>query len=291
VNEFDAFIESAWETHAEQTREVAERLAASLHRVEQPAQLARYAALVGHVYGEHLGELDAGIALLQRLGATPVGHGHPEARQAVARHVAALRHVAGVPGALDGLGSAGRVGGRAAAAAIQAGRRSFDAALASYRQALDEAEAGLPADSPAVRALAVGGNNLAAALEEKTDRTPAQTAGMVDAARAALAHWKRAGGWLEEERAEYRLAHSLLQAGQATAAVESARRCVAVCTRHQAAPFEQVCAHAVLALALHAGGDAAGCAAAGAQARRWFEQVPNDERAGCEPELARLDPP
>ena len=249
MNEFDAFIESAWETHAEQTREVAERLAASLHRVEQPAELARYAGLVSHVYGEHLGELDAGIALLQRLGATPIGQAHPEAQQAVARHVAALRHVAGVPGALDGLTGAERVG-----------------------------------------ALAVGGNNLAAALEEKADRTPAQTAGMVDAARAALANWKRAGGWLEEERAEYRLAHSLLEAGQAAAAVGSARRCVAVCTQHAAAPLEQVFAHAVLALALRASGDAAGGDAARAQARHWFEQVPADERAWCEPELEKLGP-
>ena len=290
MNEFDAFIESAWETHAEQTREVAERLAASLHRVEQPAELARYAGLVSHVYGEHLGELDAGIALLQRLGATPIGQAHPEAQQAVARHVAALRHVAGVLGALDGLSGAERVGALAAAAAIQAGRLSFDAALASYRQALDGAEGGLPADSPAVRALAVGGNNLAAALEEKADRTPAQTAGMVDAARAALANWKRAGGWLEEERAEYRLAHSLLEAGQAAAAVGSARRCVAVCTQHTAAPLEQVFAHAVLALALRASGDAAGGDAARAQARHWFEQVPADERAWCEPELEKLGP-
>ena len=74
----------------------------------------------------------------------------------------------------------------------QAAKGAFDAALATYRQALHGAEAGLPADSPAIRALAIGGNNLAAALEEKTDRTPAQTAGMVDAARAALAPAGRA---------------------------------------------------------------------------------------------------
>jgi hypothetical protein len=291
VNEFDAFIESAWETHAEHTRDVADRLASSLHHVEQPAQVARYAGLVGHVYGEHLGELDAGIALLQRLGATTTAQGHLDAQQAVARHVAALRHVAGTPGALEGLVGPERVGALAAAAAIQAGRQSFDAALASYRQALDAAEDGLPSDSPAIRALAVGGNNLAAALEEKADRTPAQTAGMVDAARAALAHWKRAGGWLEEERAEYRLAHSLLQAGQATAAVEAARRCVAVCTQQEAPPFERVFAHAVLALALRAADDDAGFTAERTQARQWFEQVPADERAWCEPDLARLDRP
>ena len=70
MNDFDAFIESAWETHAEQTREIADRLAASLHRVETADQVPRYAGLVSHVYGEHLGDTGAGIALLERLGAS-----------------------------------------------------------------------------------------------------------------------------------------------------------------------------------------------------------------------------
>jgi hypothetical protein len=190
---------------------------------------------------------------------------------------------------MDGLQGAERVGALAAAAAMQAGRRSFDAALATYRQALHGAEPGLPADSPAIRALAIGGNNLAAALEEKTDRTPAQTAGMVDAARAALAQWQRAGTWLEEERAEYRLAHSLLQAGSPAAAVEPARRCVAICTQQAAAPFERFFGHAVLAQALRASGDLAASEAERAQARSCFEQVATDERVWCEAELARLD--
>ena len=76
------------------------------------------------------------------------------------------------------------------------------------------AVAGLPPESPAIRALAVGGNNLAAALEAKTDRDPTETRGMIDAAEGGLKYWKQAGTWLEEERAEYRLARSLLQAGE-----------------------------------------------------------------------------
>ena len=289
MNEFDAFIESAWETHAEQTREVADRLAASLHRVEAAEQMPRYAGLVSHVYGEHLGDTAAGIALLERLGASTVGQGHPAAQQAVARHIAALRHVAGEPTTMDGLQGAERVGALAAAAAVHAGREAFDVALATYRQALHGAESGLPADSPAIRALAIGGNNLAAALEEKPDRTPTQTAGMVDAARAALAHWKRAGTWLEEERAEYRLANSLLQAGSPAAAVESARRCVAICTQQTAVPFERFFGHAVLALTLRASGDAAGFESERAQARACFNEVAADDRGWCEPELEKLE--
>ena len=288
MNDFDAFIESAWGAHAEQTREVADRLAASLHRVATADQVPRYAGLVSHVYGEHLGDTGAGIALLERLGASAAAQGQPEAQSAIARHVAALRHLAGDSTATAELDGAERVGALAAAAAMQAGRNAFDAALATYRQALRGAEAGLPADSPAIRALAIGGNNLAAALEEKTDRTPAQTAGMVDAARAALAHWKRAGGWLEEGRAEYRLANSLLQAGSPTAAVEAARRCVAICSQNAAVPFERFFGHAVLAQALRANGDAVGFEAERAEARARFDQVAADEKGWCEAELKKL---
>ena len=288
MNDFDAFIESAWETHAEQTREIADRLAASLHRVETADQVPRYAGLVSHVYGEHLGDTGAGIALLGRLGALVAAQGQPEAQRAITRHTAALRHVAGDPAATAALDGAERVGALASAAAMQAGRNAFDAALATYQEALHGAEAGLPADSPAIRTLAIGGNNLAAALEEKTDRTPAQTAGMVDAARAALTHWRRAGGWLEEERAEYRLANSLLQAGSPTAAVEAARRCVAICTQQTAVPFERFFGHAVLAQALRASGDAAGFDAERTEARACFDQLAADERGWCEAELKKL---
>ena len=62
---------------------------------------------------------------------------------------------------------------------------------------------------------------------------------MIVAAEAALRYWKQAGTWLEEERAEYRLAKSLLIAGRAVDAVASARRCLAVCERHEAPAFER----------------------------------------------------
>jgi hypothetical protein len=206
----------------------------------------------------------------------------------VARGIAALRHVAGETASLVALAPEDQVSALASAAAIHAGRLEFDAALEAYRHALQRAEGGLPAGSPANRALAIGGNNLAAALEEKPDRDARQTAGMVDAARAALQYWQLAGSWLEEERAEYRLARSLLQAGTAPAAVERARRCVEVCERHEAPPFERFFGHAVLALAQRAAGDTAAFEAARAQARLWFEQVPADEQAWCQGDLKEL---
>jgi hypothetical protein len=288
VDDFDAFIDSAWATHAEQPQATAERLAASLPRVETADQVPRYASLVTHVYGEHLGDIEGGIALLQRLGAQHAGASNGAAQRALARHVATLRQVAGDPAPLAALDPEDRVAALAAAAAIHAGRSAFDAALDTFAQALQAAEAGLPDTSPATRALAIGANNLAAGLEEKTDRDARQTAGMVDAARAALTFWKRAGTWLEEERAEYRFARSLLQAGRATEAVERAHRCVEICERHQAPPFERFFAHVVLALAQRSAGDGAAFDAARAQARLWHAQVPADEQTWCASDLQEL---
>jgi hypothetical protein len=139
-----------------------------------------------------------------------------------------------------------------------------------------------------LRALAVGGNNLAAALEEKKDRDDAETAGMIVAANGGLTYWKRAGTWLEEERAEYRLTRSLLQAGRPREAIASAQRCIDVCVRNAAPPIEIFFGCVVLALAQRASDDADAFAASRQQALALYEQVPADEQQWCRSDLAEL---
>ena len=63
------------------------------------------------------------------------------------------------------------------------------------------------------RALAVAANNLASSLEERSTRSAGERELMILAAQTARHYWGRAGGWLETERAEYRLAMSWVQAG------------------------------------------------------------------------------
>jgi hypothetical protein len=288
VTEFDAFLKAAWDDHADRPDAVADRLGVSLQLVQTAEQVARYGALVIHVFGEHLGDGTRGVAMLESLGSLRAAADSADAARAVARNIAALRHAADGPVEAAALLPEDRVCALATAASICAARSDFDRALDSYAQALRQADGGLPAGSPALRALAVGGNNLAAALEEKKDRDPRETAGMVEAAQGALKYWKLAGTWLEEERAEYRLARSLLQAGAALAAADSARRCVEVCERHDAPAFEQFSSHAVLALAQRAAGDPAAFEASSARARDWFEQVSKEERPWCEAELQEL---
>jgi len=288
-SDFEAFMERAWNEHADAPQAVAERLSASIHLIESSAQVAPYARLVTHLFGEHLGQWERGVDMLGVLRGLPATAGDASAAAALTRSAAALRYAGGATDALAALPADDRVSALATAASALAGRNDFRGALGAYDQALDLAEAGLSAQSPAIRALAVGGNNLAAALEEKPERDDVESRGMGRAAEAALTYWKQAGTWLEEERAEYRLTQSLLQAGDAAAAVRSAQRCVDVCIANDAPAFELFFARAALALARRAVGDADGYEISRAEALALFERVPESERTWCESELRKLD--
>jgi hypothetical protein len=284
--EFAAFVESAWTDHADDPAGVAARLERSLDMVEDAARVAPYARLVTHVFGEHLGEWDRGTRVLERLRER--AHGD-DATRAVVRSIATLGYGGGDATVLTTLNVDDRIAALATAASAFAGRGEPDRALDAYAEALRAAVPGLADGSPALRALAAGGNNLAAALEERTDRTERQTRGMVDAARAALAYWKRAGGWVEEERAEYRLSCSLLSAGEAREAIDAARRCIAVCDANDAPAFERFYGAAALARAQHDAGDRAAFERSRDAARAHYDRLPDDERSACEAELRALD--
>lgn len=287
---FDDFLERAWDDHGDRPQEVADRLAASLHLVQSPAHVVPFAALVTHVFGEHLGRWSDGIGMLQSLRALPAYDGTPDVAAKVARNVATLRYAAGDRAVLAPLARDEQAAVLAAVAAAFAGRNAFGDAIAAYAAALAIAADGLDPQSPAIRALAVGGNNLAAALEAAQRRSIAETQAMVVAAESALKYWKLAGTWLEEERAEYRLVRSQLQAGNAAAAVQTATRCLAVCERNAAPAFELFFACAALAMSQRAAGDLAAFAAARARAIAHHDAVAEDARPWCNDDLEALTP-
>lgn len=286
---FDAFIEIAWNEHGDQPQAVADRLAASLHLVKEPQHIAPFARLLTHVFGEHLGQWHRGVDLLESLRGLPAFDGSALVTRTLGRSIATLRYASGERGALESLSAEDRTSALAAAASAFAGRKEFKQALAAYSGALQLASAGLPPESPAIRSLAIGGNNLAAALEQKKERDGAETEGMIAAALGALQYWKLAGTWLEEERAEYRLTRSLLQGGDPEGAVESAERCIDVCKRNNAPAFEEFFGYAALALAQRAAGDHHSFGAARKQALYLFEKVPEAEKRWCEADLKAIE--
>ncbi|HJW10279.1 MAG TPA: hypothetical protein VJ598_00745 [Albitalea sp.] len=285
---FDQTLESAWNDHVDHLQQVAESLPQSLPLVAAPENVAPFVHLLTHVFGEHLGQWSRAIELLQEVRELPACRGS-EAVAALERGIATMRYAGGDGEALASLAIDERIAALASAASALAGRNEFKRALAAYSEALQHASAGLAAGSPAIRALAVGGNNLAVALEEKLERDAAETQGMIAAAEAGLRYWKLAGTWLQEERAEHRLARCLLRAGQAAAALRSAQRCVAICAQNDAPAFEQFFAHAVLALAQRAAGDAPAFAVSRARAQAFFEQVPTAEQRWCESDLTEIN--
>ena len=284
----EQFLEQAWNDHAERTEEVAERLRASLGLIASPEHVPGFVQLLVHVYGEHLGQWHRGTDLLGSMKALDVLDGDAAAHGAIDRGTATLRYAGGDSAALESLSAQDRVRALATASSAFAGRDDFARAIASLREALRLGEAGLASDSPAIRAMAAAGNNLASALEGKRDRSASETEAMVEAAQAALKFWKQAGTWLEEERAEYRLARSLLQAGDGAGAVGHAEQCLSVCEQNDAPPFERFFGHAVVALAHRAAGDALGFDSHRRDARRLVEQIPEDERPFCQSDLEEL---
>jgi tetratricopeptide (TPR) repeat protein len=284
----DVFLQTAWADHADHAQEVADRLAASMHLVQAPADVHPFAALLAHVYGEHLGQWRPGIALLEQVRRAPGYDGSAAAEEPLVRWIATLRYAGGEAGALPALSTEDRVAVLANASAMFAGRQEFRGAIDAYGQALRLAQAGLPAGSPAIRALAIGGNNLAAVLEGKATLDAAERAGMLAAAQGGLTYWKQAGTWLEEERAEYRLSRSLQKAGEAEAAVRAAQRCVEVCRRNEAPAFEMFFGHAVLALAHRLAGDREAFAAQRDLALTAFTRLPEDQKKSCEAGRAEL---
>ena len=285
----DAFIATAWNDHGDHPEEVADRLAGALDLLESPAGIPPFARIVTHVYGEHLARWSAGIALLESLRSRPRLDGDPEAAGAITRSVAVLRYAGNLDLTLMHLSAVDRIAVLATASSALAARREWARAISAYEEALRLAEPGLSSDSPAPRALAVAGNNLAASLEEKSDRDPSETRGMVAAAKGGLTYWRLAGTWLEEERAEYRLARSLLQAGDPAAAVLHARRCLDVCVANNAPPFERFFGYAVLAIAHSRGGDDAAHATARRLALDQYEMVAPEEQQWCETEVNELN--
>jgi hypothetical protein len=285
---FDAFIAAAWKDHAERPEAVAARLADALDRPGSASEIAAFASLVTHVYGEHLARWSEGVGLLEALCGRPAADGSPDASRAIARGVAILRYAGALDSSLSSLPAGDRVAVLATASSALAAQREWARAIAAYEDALRLAAPGLDPGSPATRALAIAGNNLAASLEEKRDRDPLETRGMIVAAEGGLRYWRQAGAWLEEERAEYRLARSLLQAGEGASAAAHARRCVELCIANDAPPFERFFGHAALAFALRHDGDHAAAAAARRQALEQYALIAPGDRPWCTADVEAL---
>lgn len=283
---FDDWLDQAWNDHAEQAAAVAARLHEGAALAADENQLSQLAHLAHHVLGEHLAQWSSARCFVQAL--QPRAAPGAATAQALARYLAALDLAEGREETADRLGASDRIRARALAAASLA-PHDTPRAMQLFRQALAAADAGgLLGTDPCVRSLAVSGNNLACALEERPPRNEAERELMLLAAQAARRCWALAGGWLETERAEYRLACSWRVASDAARAREHAQRCLQIVHAHGDVALERFFGWEALGLAEAAAGRAAEHAQALAQARAAFAALDDGDRGACRASLDAL---
>ena len=161
-----------------------------------------------HTIGEHMGDWPRARRLAERVLEGRVAE---EATATVWSRLATARHMAGDPlaatlaefealKASDDIRGA-YVEGKVNLAIALMGSGQLEAGASLYESVVPLADPSAP--SAADRSLAVASNNLATDLLEVENRSPAQERLMVAAAENALIFWRKAGTWVNEERALY----------------------------------------------------------------------------------------
>jgi tetratricopeptide (TPR) repeat protein len=285
---FSDFMEKAWSEHAIQSLQVSMRIEPAFRFIEQSDQIPAMAHLVTHVFGEHLGQWDEGIRLLNELKRVPAYDPAGENAQAVGRFIASLELAGGKRASVADLSKSDQIRVLAIAAGALAEQGDAPGAQRLFRHALEIAQPGLRAEDPANRALAVAGNNLACALEERSVRGGTETELMILAAQTGRTYWGIAGTWLQWERAEYRLAKTYLQAGDSAGSLEHAQKCLEISELNSAPALELFFGYEASALAHKATGDIAGFLHAADQARRYFDSLGTNDKSWCAAALANL---
>lgn len=286
--DFETALSRAWSDHADDARAVAARWAELQMLITDDAQIERLATLMHHVHGTHLADWHGGMAALETLRELAPYSDAGASGAARRRMQASLAICAGAPTPDETLTPSDRIR-VAALAADNLVAHDTPRAAAALRRALEQAaHSGLPDSDPMQRALAAAANNIACELEERPARSAGDRALMLLAAQAARTHWARAGGWLETERAEYRLAMSWLKAGDPGHAREHAQACLAIVAAHGAPALEQFFGAEALARAERAAGNPPAHAAAQALAQAAFDALGPDDQAWCRPSLEAL---
>ena len=287
---FESFNRKAWADHGDDAKGVAERLPQILELVAKPADAAPAARLIAHVMGEHLGEWNIGVSLLSELRENAHCRSCPDASMSIQRAIAALDVASGRVRSTEldeSLSSEDRVLVLSLAASMLSAHGEICQASGLFAESITLAS-DLSPSSPVHRSLAVTGNNLACALEEKAKLTPEEEELMLLAARTARTEWEIAGGWLEVERAEYRLAMSSLKAGRVGEALDHGRKCLAIVEANGRLALEAFFAWEAIARAAAAGSYEAAREEAIQKARADFDKLGDDDKVWCRATLEKL---
>ena len=286
--DYDSFIDQAWAEHATDPAAVAARLQAQgLPQVTEAARIVPMAHLAHHVLGQHLGHWQDALQVQQQLAALPCCPADGDVPAALRRFSSSLALAAGQDDRAA-MAASDRVRVTVMAAASLAEHDTARASALLHEAVGDTQAAALPDSDPGIRALAANANNIAGALEEKAQLSPAERELMIEAAQVAGRFWQRAGTWLEHERAEYRLALVWLRAGDPALARQHAQQCLDIVAAQQGPALEQFFGWVALGRVERAAGNTAGQTAAQAQAEAAFAGLSEGDKGWCRASLDLL---
>lgn len=284
---FDSYLNQSWNDHATQTLMVAASFESALLTAETDAHLSKYAGLVTHVMGEHLGQWEKGIQLLSQIKNHKAFIKDSETHKAIDRSILSLKIGAGENVSLNLFSVADQVRIMMVSSSSLA-EKNTPRAHELFVRALDLAEKGLDNQDTANRSIAITGNNLASTLEEKPNRTKIETELMVLAAKTARKYWEIAGGPTEVSRAEYRLAKTCIQSKDLASAFSYAQVCIQMCLDHSIGDFDLFYGYECLADVEKHRQNKVGFESAIVEAKKYFEKLSEEDKSWCEASLKKL---
>lgn len=232
---FNDYLNQAWDLHQKLPEKVAVGLSDGLKLARSASDVTGLAHLATHVYAEHLGQYQKGLVFLAEL--KEQNFNDESSKAALNRFESVLKVCEDSHYDLSGLSDSDRCRVLALAASAHVGTNNILQAVVFFEQA-EALSAQLPKTDAAVRSMAVTGNNLACALEEKTNLSENEKKLMLKAAHTGLNNWKIAGTWLEAERAEYRLSQSYFRIRDLISSIKHANQCLTICEENKAEALE-----------------------------------------------------
>lgn len=284
---FESYLDQAWNDHPTQSEKVAQEFSKGLALVESNEQLSQFVNLVNHVMGEHLAKWQDGISLLQSYQNHPHFKSGTETEKAIHRCIAALKIGDGQNESLDSFSLSDQVRILAVSSSALSGH-DVTRSQNLLKKALSYAEKGLDQKDPANRALAVTGNNLACALEEKSNRSSDEVELMILAAQTGRKYWELAGTWSQVSFAEYRLAMTYIAAKDAKKPLQHAQNCLQILKDNLGSNFDFFYAYEALALAEKHNGNLPAYKMAVDQAKDYFAKLDDKEKSWAESTLQKL---
>jgi pyrroline-5-carboxylate reductase len=275
--------------HDEEPEAVGDALARFDGSALSAGQLGTYAFLLNHVLGEKLGRWPQALAQLLQVTQATAGEspGLP-----LLRHLAVAARYAGnaeaAQSAVQRLGQAANVGTSIASTLVELAQLNFASDPRQAQGALPTLARSAAALAPSALDAGFAGsfNNVTNALYYATraeQLTPALSEALVQGAQAAVLFWRRAGGWMQHERAEYLQAKIALRVGDPLAAIAAAEHGLAVVAANGDDPVEQ----AFLLQLLAAGVERAGQAERAAALRAQVAALATTLEAGVQETLAQ----